>query len=135
MQIVDARNPLLFRCEDLECYVKEVDKNKLNLILCNKADFLTYNQRRAWAEYFDSLGVSVVFFSALESANDQESEVCFVIYVQTFEIFNYISTVSINNRKRTVILLLAVKLRMLNYQTALMRTSKPTKKRKSLEKK
>ncbi|XP_065218737.1 large subunit GTPase 1 homolog [Planococcus citri] len=73
VQIVDARNPLLFRCDDLELYVKEVDKKKLNLILCNKADFLTREQRRTWAKYFDSIGVAVVFFSALKSTdNDDE---------------------------------------------------------------
>ena len=45
VQIVDARNPLLFRCEDLENYVKEVNKNKVNVLLINKADFLTQAQR------------------------------------------------------------------------------------------
>ena len=45
VQIVDARNPLLFRCEDLESYVKEVGKDKVNVILLNKADFLTDEQR------------------------------------------------------------------------------------------
>jgi hypothetical protein len=45
MQIVDARNPLLFRCEDLEVYVKEVNPNKVNAILVNKADLLSQKQR------------------------------------------------------------------------------------------
>lgn len=45
IQIVDARNPLLFRCADLEKYVLEVEGNKRNLLLINKADFLTHNQR------------------------------------------------------------------------------------------
>ncbi len=45
VQIVDARNPLLFRCTDLEKYVKEVDKNKKNILLINKADLLTMKQR------------------------------------------------------------------------------------------
>ena len=45
VQIVDARNPLLFRCKDLETYVKEVSKSKVNVILINKSDFLTHNQR------------------------------------------------------------------------------------------
>lgn len=65
MQIVDARNPLQFRSDDLERYVKEVDANKLNVILINKADFLTDEQRRIWAEYFDKENVRIVFFSAL----------------------------------------------------------------------
>ena len=45
VQIVDARNPLLFRCEDLETYTKEVSEDKLNLLLINKADHLTEEQR------------------------------------------------------------------------------------------
>lgn len=64
VQIVDARNPLLFRCEDLEIYVKEVDKRKQNVILCNKSDFLTSKQRETWTAYFTSIGVNVAFFSA-----------------------------------------------------------------------
>jgi len=45
VQIVDARNPLLFRCEDLKTYVNEVSKCKINVILINKSDFLTHDQR------------------------------------------------------------------------------------------
>jgi large subunit GTPase 1 len=66
VQIVDARNPLLFRCEDLECYVHEVSKEKTNLVLINKADFLSEKQREYWAEYFTSINLNVAFFSALE---------------------------------------------------------------------
>ncbi|KAL6257317.1 hypothetical protein P5V15_010892 [Pogonomyrmex californicus] len=64
VQIVDARNPLLFRCEDLERYVKEVNPDKLNMLLLNKADFLTDEQREAWAKYFTDINVQVAFFSA-----------------------------------------------------------------------
>ena len=71
VQIVDGRNPLLFRCEDLvspgitfqhgsrivviqcgisllapqEKYVKEGDSRKVNMLLVNKADLLTQAQR------------------------------------------------------------------------------------------
>uniref|UniRef100_A0A8D2B1Q5 Large subunit GTPase 1 homolog n=1 Tax=Sciurus vulgaris TaxID=55149 RepID=A0A8D2B1Q5_SCIVU len=65
VQIVDARNPLLFRCEDLECYVKETDAEKENIILINKADLLTAEQRSAWATYFEKEDVKVIFWSAL----------------------------------------------------------------------
>ncbi|KAM4888820.1 large subunit GTPase 1 homolog [Thomomys bottae] len=65
VQIVDARNPLLFRCEDLECYVKEIDANKENIILINKADLLTAEQRSAWATYFEKENVKIIFWSAL----------------------------------------------------------------------
>lgn len=64
VQIVDARNPLLFRSEDLERYVKEVDSRKRNLLLVNKADMMTLEQRRTWAEYFVEKGINFRFFSA-----------------------------------------------------------------------
>ncbi|KAL8701442.1 MAG: hypothetical protein Q9201_004894 [Fulgogasparrea decipioides] len=64
VQIVDARNPLLFRSEDLEKYVKEVDSKKNNLLLVNKADMMTLEQRKAWAVYFEKSGINYRFFSA-----------------------------------------------------------------------
>lgn len=64
VQIVDARNPLLFRSEDLEKYVKEVNPNKNNLLLVNKADMMTLGQREAWAGYFERVGINYKFFSA-----------------------------------------------------------------------
>ncbi|KAI4177757.1 MAG: hypothetical protein LQ343_000221 [Gyalolechia ehrenbergii] len=64
VQIVDARNPLLFRSEDLENYVKEVDSKKKNLLLVNKADMMTPEQREAWATYFEEAGINYKFFSA-----------------------------------------------------------------------
>lgn len=64
VQIVDARNPLLFRSEDLEKYVKEVGQDKMNMILINKADFLTDEQRVIWANYFDKENMKVAFYSA-----------------------------------------------------------------------
>ena len=64
VQIVDARNPLLFRSEDLEKYVKEVNPNKNNLLLVNKADMMTFEQREAWADYFERVGINYKFFSA-----------------------------------------------------------------------
>ena len=55
VQIVDARNPLKFRCEDLEAYVKDVEGaegeqgtgrgKRKSLLLINKADLLTSKQR------------------------------------------------------------------------------------------
>nr|XP_033329259.1 large subunit GTPase 1 homolog [Megalopta genalis] len=72
VQIVDARNPLLFRCEDLESYVKEVDPRKMNIILINKADFLTEEQRKEWAKYFSDINVRVAFFSATLAAEGQK---------------------------------------------------------------
>jgi len=45
VQIVDARDPLLFRSIDLENYVKQVNPRKINILLINKADLLTASQR------------------------------------------------------------------------------------------
>ncbi|WWC87856.1 uncharacterized protein L201_002753 [Kwoniella dendrophila CBS 6074] len=85
VQIVDARNPLGFRCADLEDYVQEIgsDENdeeitvpgkgkRKSLLLINKADLLTYDQRLKWAEYFEKNNISYAFFSAANAAALQE---------------------------------------------------------------
>ena len=64
VQIVDARNPLLFHSEDLDAYVREVSADKRCLLLVNKADYLTEAQRLAWARYLTGRGLRFVFFSA-----------------------------------------------------------------------
>ncbi|KAF7546570.1 hypothetical protein G7046_g9260 [Stylonectria norvegica] len=79
VQIVDARNPLLFRSEDLEHYVKAVDPKKENLLLINKADMMTTMQRKAWAKYLREAGIVYKFFSAalakeINEARDAESD-------------------------------------------------------------
>ncbi|KAI0229998.1 hypothetical protein L0F63_002613 [Massospora cicadina] len=87
VQIVDARNPLFFRSLDVEKYVVEVDPEKRNLLLINKADLLTYAQRyvvslyvstkppsQAWADYFDSEGITYVFYSAAIATAELEAK-------------------------------------------------------------
>ncbi|XP_019937026.2 large subunit GTPase 1 homolog [Paralichthys olivaceus] len=74
VQIVDARNPLLFRCPDLESYVKEVSEDKVNMVLVNKADLLTREQRRTWAKHFEKEGMRAVFWSALAESNRLDAE-------------------------------------------------------------
>ncbi|CAG8971331.1 hypothetical protein HYALB_00005949 [Hymenoscyphus albidus] len=79
VQIVDARNPLLFRSEDLERYVKAVDSRKENLLLVNKADMLTLEQRQAWAKHFQEAKIAYKFFSAslakeMNEARDEAEE-------------------------------------------------------------
>ncbi|KAI0005568.1 P-loop containing nucleoside triphosphate hydrolase protein [Russula compacta] len=83
VQIVDARNPLKFRCEDLEAYVQDVEGTegeqgtgkgkRKNFLLINKADLLTAEQRRIWAEYFDSQGLRYAFYSATNATARQEA--------------------------------------------------------------
>lgn len=75
VQIVDARNPLLFRCEDLERYVKEVDPKKRNLVLVNKADMMTEEQRSVWADYFQKAHINYRFFSAFLAKERNEAQV------------------------------------------------------------
>lgn len=79
VQIVDARNPLLFRSDDLENYVKAVDPRKENLLLINKADMMTPMQRKAWAKHLREAGIAYKFFSAqlakeLNEARELESD-------------------------------------------------------------
>lgn len=61
VQIVDARNPMGFRCVDLENYVSEVGSEdndgavpgkgqRRSLLLINKADLLTIEQRYVYYE-------------------------------------------------------------------------------------
>ncbi|KAL3446274.1 hypothetical protein BJX65DRAFT_279921 [Aspergillus insuetus] len=74
VQIVDARNPLLFRSEDLELYVKEISPKKRNLLLVNKADMLTEKQREMWADYFEKNDISFRFFSAQLAKEKNEAQ-------------------------------------------------------------
>ena len=64
-----------FRSPDLEKYVKEVSPLKQNLILVNKSDLLTPEQRKKWAEYFAKEDIKFAFFSAitedLETINEE----------------------------------------------------------------
>ena len=100
VQIVDARNPLRFRCEDLEEYIRDVegaegeartDKGKRqSMLLINKADFLTAGQRllflyinlvtdsewysrSQWANYFDQHHVQYAFYSAANATALQQA--------------------------------------------------------------
>lgn len=66
VQILDCRNPLLYLCEDLIKYVDEAfGGHKINMVLLNKADFLTAEQRTAWGLYFKRRNIKAIFFSAL----------------------------------------------------------------------
>ncbi|RJE16518.1 GTP-binding protein, partial [Aspergillus sclerotialis] len=49
----------------LETYVKEIDPKKKNLVLVNKADMLTDQQRESWANYFEEHNIHFRFFSAV----------------------------------------------------------------------
>ncbi|KAG8750346.1 hypothetical protein FRC12_012925, partial [Ceratobasidium sp. 428] len=85
VQIVDARNPLRFRCADLDSYVHDVEGPEGEkgsgakglrrcLLLVNKADLLTADQRRGWADYFEKEGIQYAFFSAANAKALQEAK-------------------------------------------------------------
>jgi len=62
VQIVDARNPLLYYTSDLSTYSEENKRHMM--LLVNKSDLLTDYQRIYWARYFRSVGIRCVFYSA-----------------------------------------------------------------------
>ena len=53
--------------------MKEVSEDKVNMILVNKADLLTREQRGIWARYFQKQGIRAVFWSALAEADRLEA--------------------------------------------------------------
>ena len=65
VQVVDARDPLFYRCPDLEAFVKELDAGrKKTMLLLNKADLLSEELRDAWSRYFDENGIEYLWWSA-----------------------------------------------------------------------
>lgn len=72
VQIVDARNPEVFYCSDLVSYAESVGPEKQSILLLNKADLLTEEQRELWAENLNAQGIKFVFFSAI--AEDEEDD-------------------------------------------------------------
>ena len=61
---MDARNPLFYRCTDLEAYVKELDPHKHVILLVNKADYLSPQLLQHWLDYFTENKIQCFFFSA-----------------------------------------------------------------------
>ncbi|XP_032520502.2 large subunit GTPase 1 homolog [Danaus plexippus] len=68
--LLDARNPLLFRCLDLEKYASE--QNCKCILLLNKADLTTEYTRKCWAEYFEKQNIPIIFFSAAKSSKERK---------------------------------------------------------------
>ena len=64
VQIVDGRDIEFYRCEDVESYVKEVDSDKVNMLLINKSDLVSDELRAVWSYHLNQSQVSHLFFSA-----------------------------------------------------------------------
>lgn len=67
----------------------------MNMLLVNKADLLTREQRRAWAKHFQKEGMRAVFWSALAESDRLDAEekvgtwttffiLCFSIFITFF---------------------------------------------------
>lgn len=69
VMVVDGRNPLFYRCPDLEAYAQEINEHKKTLLLVNKADLLPLSVRKKWAKYFQQHGILFLFWSA-KAASD-----------------------------------------------------------------
>ncbi len=69
IQVIDARNPLLYYTKDLLQYVtNEFPPNgKSMLLLVNKSDLLTDKQRIIWYNYFQKMNIKCLFYSAFQS--------------------------------------------------------------------
>ena len=73
--MVDSRDPLFFYSYDLARYVQEVSPLKANVVLLNKADFLTPGQREMWATHFRGSDTTSVFFSAVADTDEADADV------------------------------------------------------------
>ena len=71
VQVIDARDPLFYSSSDLANYVKEVSPNKETVLLLNKADLLTTEQRQTWGKYFVESDMKALFFSATLEEYDE----------------------------------------------------------------
>lgn len=65
VQVLDARDPDFYFCQDLYTYVSELGGSKRLMLIVNKADFLSEEQRQRWADHFQARDIDAVFFSAL----------------------------------------------------------------------
>ncbi|KAF5767878.1 putative GTP binding domain, P-loop containing nucleoside triphosphate hydrolase [Helianthus annuus] len=74
VMVVDARDPLFYRCPDLEAYAREIDEHKRTLLLINKADLLPYSVRQKWADYFQLHGILYLFWSAKAATAELEGK-------------------------------------------------------------
>ena len=72
--MVDARDPLFYSSTDLATYVKEVDPRKESVLLLNKADLLTVEQRKSWSNYFIESDMKALFFSATLEEHEYNDE-------------------------------------------------------------
>lgn len=64
LQVVDARNPMLYFTKELAEHVLAMNPSKHMVLVLNKADLLTPFQRQQWADFLAAQGWPFVFYSA-----------------------------------------------------------------------
>jgi large subunit GTPase 1 len=72
MQIVDARDPLLYYCPDLCRYVTQ-EMHRSHVLVVNKADLLSSNMISKWEGYFEAQGIEALFFSAFKASVNERT--------------------------------------------------------------
>lgn len=72
LEILDARNPLMFRSRSLEKLITE--NERVLQVVMNKTDFLSSAQQEDWRAYFERENVDVIFYSALLELQKQQVE-------------------------------------------------------------
>ena len=86
LQVLDARDPLRYRSEDLESYSVHLHPTKGSVLLLNKADLLPAALRSAWADYFDQAAVEYVFWSAKAGIDSLTAQGKFVTLQPAWEL-------------------------------------------------
>lgn len=69
--------------------MKEVSEHKVNMLLVNKADLLTREQRRAWAKHFEKEGLRAVFWSALAESDRLDAEEKVRRFEETYSVHHH----------------------------------------------
>lgn len=72
LQLVDARNPMFYLSSDLRDYAKSLGKPMM--VLVNKSDYLSSEQRYTWREYLVEQGWDPVFFSAVSEQKKLDAQ-------------------------------------------------------------
>jgi large subunit GTPase 1 len=91
VQVVDARDPLFYRCPDLEQYITEIDPAKRTILLLNKADLLSPELRRGWCDYFDEHGMEYLWWSAKTATEEVDAEAARMKVVKAAEDAQYMA--------------------------------------------
>lgn len=72
LQLVDARNPLFYLSDNLKDYAESLGKPMM--VLMNKSDYLSRDQRQMWYDYLVARNWEPIFFSAVKEQQKLDAE-------------------------------------------------------------